>query len=131
MRRRIGEVPVARLATVDAAGRPHVVPISFAVDGQTLYFAVDAKPKRSTDLKRLRNIAVHPQVSVLIDHYENDWNALWWVRIDGTALVVSDPAQANRAIDLLAKRYPQYRHARPAGPVVAISIDRMTGWAPA
>ena len=128
MRRRISEMPVARLATVDAAGRPHVVPICFVVDGDTIYFAVDAKPKRTSDLKRLRNIAANPAVSVLFDHYEDDWNRLWWVRVDGAAHVVDDPAQAEGALDMLVRRYPQYRHARPGGPVVAISVIRMSGW---
>jgi PPOX class probable F420-dependent enzyme len=104
------------------------VPICFALDGDTLYFAVDAKPKRTRDLKRLRNIAANPAVSVLVDHYENDWSKLWWVRVDGTARKVGDSAEADRAIELLMSRYPQYRAARPAGPVVAISIGRLTGW---
>ena len=128
MRRRIADAKVARLATVGAGGKPHVVPITFAVDGDTIYFAVDAKPKRTTDLKRLRNIAANPSVSVLVDHYEDDWERLWWVRIDGTARLLADGAQAVRATDLLAARYPQYRRVRPGGPVVAISIERMSGW---
>lgn len=128
MRRRIADAKVARLATVGAGGKPHVVPITFAVDGDTIYFAVDAKPKRTTDLKRLRNIAANPSVSVLVDHYEDDWTRLWWVRVDGTARLLADGAQAVRATDLLAARYPQYRRARPGGPVVAISIDRISGW---
>jgi PPOX class probable F420-dependent enzyme len=127
----MSEVPVARLATVDAAGRPHVVPICFAVDGDTLYFAVDAKPKRTADLKRLRNIAANPAVSVLFDHYEDDWSKLWWVRVDGAARVVGDAAEADRAIGLLVGRYTQYARTRPGGPVVAIAIDRMSGWSPA
>jgi len=131
MRRRISEARVARLATVDAGGRPHVVPITFAVDGDTLYFAVDAKPKRTTDLKRLRNIAANPAVSVLFDHYEDDWNMLWWVRIDGAARVLGDRAEADLATDLLVRRYPQYERVRPGGPVVAVSIDRMSGWSAA
>lgn len=130
MRRRIADAKVARLATVGAGGKPHVVPITFAVDGDTIYFAVDAKPKRTTDLKRLRNIAANPSVSVLVDHYEDDWTRLWWVRVDGTARLLADGAQAVRATDLLAARYPQYRRARPGGPVVAISIDRISGWSP-
>jgi len=130
MRRRIADAKVARLATVGAGGKPHVVPITFAVDGDTIYFAVDAKPKRTTDLKRLRNIAANPSVSVLVDHYEDDWARLWWVRIDGTARLLAHGAQAVRATDLLAARYPQYRRARPGGPVVAISIDRISGWSP-
>jgi PPOX class probable F420-dependent enzyme len=129
MRRRILESRVARLATADGSGRPHSVPICFAMDGDRLYFAVDAKPKRTTNLKRLRNIAVNPAVSVLFDHYEEDWGRLWWVRVDGAARVLDGGhAEAERAIDLLAGRYEQYRRARPNGPVVEISVERMTGW---
>jgi PPOX class probable F420-dependent enzyme len=129
MRRRVGAARVARLATVGGDGRPHVVPISFALDDQTLYFAVDAKPKRTTNLKRLRNIAANPAVSILMDHYEDEWKSLWWVRLDGTARVVTEEAEGERALDLLAQRYVQYRAAKPAGPVVAVAIERMTGWA--
>src|SRR5881628_836694 len=131
MRRRIADAKVARLATVGAGGKPHVAPITFAVDGDTIYFAVDAKPKRTKDLKRLRNIAANPSVSVLVDHYEDDWTRLWWVRVDGAARVVADSDEAARATFLLVSRYAQYRDARPAGPVVAISIARMSGWSPA
>jgi PPOX class probable F420-dependent enzyme len=128
MRRRISEVPVARLATADAEGRPHIVPISFVLEADTIYFAVDSKPKRTRDLKRVRNIAANPSVSVLFDHYEDDWSRLWWVRADGTARVVEDHAEAVRALDLLVRRYSQYRRARPDGPVVAISIIGISGW---
>ena len=128
MRRRILEARVARLATIDAEGRPHIVPISFALDGDTMFFAVDAKPKRTTNLKRLRNIATNPAVAVLVDHYEDDWSRLWWVRVDGTARIVGEAVEAARAIGLLADRYEQYLQARPGGPVVAISIERMSGW---
>jgi PPOX class probable F420-dependent enzyme len=130
MRRRIADAAVARLATADIRGRPHVVPICFAVDGDTLYFAVDAKPKRTTNLKRLRNIAANPTVAVLFDQYEDDWSKLWWVRVDGTARVL-EGAGAEQAIELLISRYPQYARVRPAGPVVAIAIERMSGWSPA
>jgi PPOX class probable F420-dependent enzyme len=105
-----------------------MVPIVFALDGDTLYFAVDAKPKRTANLKRLKNIAANPAVSVLADHYEDDWTKLWWVRADGTARVVTDDFEASRAIDLLARRYRQYLTRPPGGPVVAIHIDRLTGW---
>jgi PPOX class probable F420-dependent enzyme len=127
MRRRLGDARVAHLATVGPGGRPHIVPITFALDGDAIYFAVDAKPKRTTDLQRLRNIAANPAVAVLVDHYEEGWNRLWWVRVDGRARVLG-PGQAERAVDLLADRYAQYRQARPAGPVVEISIDRISGW---
>jgi PPOX class probable F420-dependent enzyme len=128
MKRRFVSASVARLATVGADGRPHIVPISFALDEQTLYFAVDSKPKRTTNLKRLRNIAANPAVSILVDHYEEDWSRLWWVRADGDAHVVADGAERQRAIQLLAECYSQYRANAPAGPVVAVAIGAMTGW---
>jgi PPOX class probable F420-dependent enzyme len=128
LRRRAATARVAHLATAGADGRPHIVPITFALDETTLYFAVDAKPKRTTNLRRLRNIAANAAVSILVDHYENDWEKLWWVRLDGQARVITDAAEVERALQLLAERYAQYRSAKPAGPVVAVSIDGMTGW---
>ena len=128
MKRRVASASVARLATVGADGRPHIVPISFAIHELTLYFAVDAKPKRSTNLKRLRNIAANPVVSVLVDHYEDDWERLWWVRLDGHARVVTDGVEVQRALNLLAGCYSQYRATAPAGPVVAVAIEEITGW---
>jgi PPOX class probable F420-dependent enzyme len=124
-KRLLADSKVARLATVTDEGRPHIVPVVFAIDGDTLYFAVDAKPKATIHLKRLKNIAANPAVSILADHYEDDWSKLWWVRADGSASVVADAAEARRATELLANRYPQFRLA---GPVVAIHIDRVTGW---
>lgn len=100
----------------------------FALDGDIVYFAVDAKPKATKNLLRLKNIAANPRVAVLADHYEDDWSKLWWVRADGTARVVTDSAEARHATDLLANRYAQYRSNRPEGPVVAIKIERLTGW---
>lgn len=128
MRKRLADTRVARLATVSPSGRPHIVPITFVLDGDAIYFAVDFKPKRTTDLQRLRNIAANPAVSVLVDHYDEVWSRLWWVRADGTARVLEPGPEAERAIDLLVRHYRQYQHARPAGPVVAITIDRITGW---
>jgi len=130
MRQRLAEARVARLATLGAHGRPHLVPITFTVDGDAIFFAVDKKPKRTTDLQRVRNIVANPSVSVLVDHYDEDWSRLWWVRADGTAKVL-DHSQAAAAIDLLVSRYEQYRLARPIGPVVAIAIQRITGWSAA
>ena len=127
-RRRFLEASVARLATAGDDGLPHIVPIVFAIDVDMLYFAVDAKPKQTKKLKRLKNIASNPAVSVIVDHYEDDWTRLWWVRVDGTAHVVSDEAQARHATDLLVDKYAQYQNSRPEGPVVAIHIDRITGW---
>ena len=127
-RKRLAESKIARLATVGEGGRPHIVPLVFAIEEDIVYFAVDAKPKTTRNLKRLQNIAANPAVAVLADHYEDDWNKLWWVRADGTARVVTDAVETKRAIDLLVDRYEQYRYARPAGPVVAIHIDRLSGW---
>jgi PPOX class probable F420-dependent enzyme len=128
-RRRFAAAPVARLATVGPAGRPHLVPVTFAVDGERVYTAVDAKPKTTTDLRRLRNIAVDPRVAVLADHYEADWAALWWARADGTAVLLDRPADMAGPLRLLAARYPQYRASPPAGPVIRIQVTRWTGWA--
>ncbi len=124
-KRLLADSKVARLATVTDEGRPHIVPVVFAIDGDTLYFAVDAKPKTTVHLKRLKNIAANPAVSILADHYEEDWSKLWWVRADGYARVVTDSSESQHATELLANRYPQFRLA---GPVVAIHIDRVTGW---
>jgi PPOX class probable F420-dependent enzyme len=128
MRRRFNAAMVARLATVGHDGRPHIVPITFALDDQTIYFAIDFKPKKTADLQRLRNIEANPSVSVLVDHYQDDWTKLWWVRADGRARIVIDGAVFEKGIALLIGRYAQYRSARPAGPVVSIAIERMTGW---
>jgi len=120
----VAAAPVARLATVGREGRPHVVPICFVLDGETLYTAVDEKPKRTRQLKRLENIEANPHVEVLIDHYEDDWSRLWWVRLRGTARIVEDP----RAVDLLVAKYPQYAERRPEGPVIAIDVEERSEW---
>lgn len=116
------------MATVGHDGRPHVVPICFALEGDVLHFVVDAKPKRTIYLKRLQNIAANPAVSIMADHYEDDWAKLWWVRVDGKARLVTDGVEAGRAMDLLINRYHQYQQDRPGGPVVAVSIERWSGW---
>lgn len=128
MRRRVADARVARLASVGADGRPHLVPICFALAGDTLYTAVDTKPKRSPRLKRLANIRAHPDVSVLVDHYEEDWSRLWWVRLSGRARVVDKGAELDRAIALLSGRYEQYREQPPPGPAIVLSIDEWRGW---
>ena len=119
---------VARLATVRPDGRPHLVAICFACAGDTVYSAVDAKPKRTQELARLANIAAEPRVAILADHYEDDWARLWWVRVDGRARIVDDPAERTRALDLLAARYRQYRDQPPEGPVLAVDAGRWSGW---
>ena len=118
-RERFAAARVARLAT---AG-PHLVPICFALDGDTIWTAVDAKPKRTRALRRLQNIARDPRVSLLVDHYEDDWSQLWWARADGIATVHDDGPVA-----LLAARYPQYAADPPAGPFIAIAVEHWSGW---
>ena len=118
---------VARLASVGPDGRPHLVPIVFAVTGDVVVTAVDeVKPKRTRSLARLMNIAADPRVSVLADHYDEDWTRLWWARADGLASVVEGDAPA---VGLLADRYSQYQEHPPPGPVIRIRVDRWTGWA--
>lgn len=129
-RRLFAAARVARLATVGGDGRPHLVPIAFAVAGDSVFSAVDAKPKRTTALRRLENIRANPRVALLADHYDDsDWTALWWARADGVARVLEpeDP-EAPRAIALLVKRYPQYRATPPRGPVLAVAVERWSGW---
>ncbi len=128
MRRRVAEERVARLATIDPAGRPHIVPISFALAGDTLYSAVDEKPKRSRRLQRLANVRAHPRVAVLIDHYEEDWSRLWWIRLRGEARVIEDGRELEAALDFLAAKYEQYRTRPPSGPVLAVRIDAWGAW---
>jgi len=130
-RSRFAWAPIARLATVGANGAPHVVPITFAMDGDRIISAVDAKQKRGTALRRLANITSHPRVSVLVDHYQDDWQHLWWVRADGLARIVADGHELERAFDLLRDRYEQYRHVALIGPVVVVDVDRWTGWSAA
>ncbi|XVQ08597.1 TIGR03668 family PPOX class F420-dependent oxidoreductase [Spirillospora sp. CA-255316] len=126
--RRLATVPVVRLATADEHGRPHLVAVTFAVARGMVYTAVDHKPKTTRDLKRLANIRANPRVSLLADHYEDDWERLWWVRVDGHARVLDDPALMAGPVALLQERYEQYRGRPPEGPVIAIVIDHWTGW---
>jgi PPOX class probable F420-dependent enzyme len=131
-RRRFAGAPVARLATADGAGAPHLVPIAFALVGETIYSAVDGKPKRTRALRRLANVAVNPRVAVLADHYEGDWERLWWVRADGAARVLDVAVpEAQGALEALAARYERYRTQPPPGPVLAIDVERWSGWSAA
>jgi PPOX class probable F420-dependent enzyme len=120
---------VARLATASPEGVPHLVPVTFALDGDTIYTAVDGKPKTTTRLRRLDNIRRNPAVALLADHYDEDWTALWWARADGSASVLADPALLARPAGLLAGRYPQYATVALPGPVIAIRVSAWSGWA--
>jgi PPOX class probable F420-dependent enzyme len=128
-RERFAAATHALLATADAQGAPHIVPIAFAVASETIYNAVDRKPKRTTALRRLDNVGENPLVSVLVEHYSDDWDELWWVRAEGSARVIgAASAEGAAALVLLADRYARYRSEPPPGPLLAIDVARWSGW---
>jgi PPOX class probable F420-dependent enzyme len=120
---------VGRLATVRPDGRPHVVACCFAVAGDGVWTAVDAKPKATARLQRLANVRAHPRASLLVDHYEEDWDALWWVRVDGPASVLEGGAERERALAALVAKYEQYAATPPQGAVIELRVERWNGWA--
>ena len=135
-RRRFADARVARLGTVDAAGRPHVVPFTFAVAGDVIYTAVDHKPKRTRTLKRIDNIRANPAVCALADHYDDDWARLWWIRLDGRAQIVqcaepeTDPVLGSVSAELRAK-YPQYRETplySGAATLIRVAVASLSSW---
>jgi PPOX class probable F420-dependent enzyme len=128
LRERVAAARVARLATIDPDGRPHLVPIVFVLDQNTLYSAVDEKPKRSRTLRRIENARARPDVTVLVDHYEDDWRHLWWVRLRGRARVLDEGEEAERALRLLTTKYDQYREQPASAPVLAIDISEWRSW---
>lgn len=120
---------VAHLATASDDGRPHVVPVTFAVaDDLRIYVAIDHKPKTTRDLRRLRDIRTNPAVSIIVDHYDEDWTHLWWTRADGTATIIETRTDMAAPIDLLVAKYPQYQRIRPEGPVIAVHPTRWLHW---
>lgn len=127
-RGRVAAAPVGRLATIDPDGRPNVVPFVFVLDGDTLYTAVDRKPKRSRRLRRVENVRARPDVTVLVDHYEDDWSRLWWIRLRGRGRILEAGPEFERALTLLGEKYRQYRDAPPPGPVIAIDVVEWRSW---
>jgi PPOX class probable F420-dependent enzyme len=127
-RQRFAAARVATLATVDGAGTPHVVPVTFAVDGDTIVSAVDGKPKRGTALRRHRNIRANPRVSLLAQHWDEDWSALWWVRADGLAVVTDSPSAVDRAVALLREKYTQYGTVDVHGPIIEVTVHAWRAW---
>jgi PPOX class probable F420-dependent enzyme len=125
---RFGSARVASLATTRPSGAPHVVPVTFAVADEVVYTMVDSKPKTTTALQRLENIAANPRVSLLVEHYEEDWTALWWVRVDGHATVSSGDDDLAVARSRLQDKYSQYRDQPPAGPAIRIEITGVSSW---
>jgi PPOX class probable F420-dependent enzyme len=127
-RARVAAAPVGRLATVTAAGRPHLVPCCFALSADTIYSAVDHKPKSTRRLRRLENLRGNPNAALLVDHYADDWSTLWWVRADGTGRVLEAEVELANAMSLLVAKYEQYRQDPPAGPVIAIDVTTWRSW---
>jgi PPOX class probable F420-dependent enzyme len=130
---RLRSARVGRIATVTPDDRPHVVPFVFAVDDSAgseprAYWAVDRKPKRSELVQRLRNLEGNPAVEFVVDGYDEDWGSLWWVRASGNGREVSSAGERSRALRWLRAKYPQYAVEPPTGPVVAIDIERVSGW---
>lgn len=134
---RFTQSPVARLATITPDGLPHLVPVVFAVhtsaaqgDHEVVYTAVDAKPKTTRRLRRLANIDHTPAVSLLVDHYADDWTQLWWVRVDGVAAVHTAGAAVDLGYRLLRAKYPQYQSVPLDGPVITVAVRRWSSWHP-
>ncbi len=128
LRQRVEAARVGRLATTRPDGRPHVVPCCFVLVGGIVYSAVDAKPKSTLALQRLRNLATHPAASLVVDHYEEDWTRLWWVRLDGAARVLDSGTEREAALAALTVKYPQYVDAPPPGAVVALDVETWRAW---
>ena len=130
-RRFVESMRVARLATADANGAPHVLPVCYALLGDSLYVTIDEKPKHSDvrAMKRLRNIGENPNVAVVVDRYEEDWTRLAWVMLRGRAGILDDGDEHDRAQAALRDRYAQYRAMRLEPlPVIALRIERVSAW---
>jgi PPOX class probable F420-dependent enzyme len=127
-RLRVSTARVGHLATVTGEHRAHLVPCCFVLSDDTIYSAIDAKPKSTLDLRRLQNLRSNSAASLLVDHYEEDWATLWWIRVDGKGRVVDDRIEHARAIDLLSAKYEQYVASPPPGSVLAIDIDDWRTW---
>lgn len=128
MRRRVVEARVARLATVRPGGTPHVAPITFVLDEDRLFSAIDHKPKTTADLQRLKNLETNPAASVMVDYYDDDWSLLWWARADGSTRVLEPGPYHERAVSRLVEKYAPYRTTRPTGPALVVEIDRWSSW---
>jgi PPOX class probable F420-dependent enzyme len=119
---------VGHLATVRSDGSPHLVPVTFAISDDLIVTAIDQKPKTTKSLQRLANVDAESRVSLMVDHYDEEWANLWWVRADGQAVVHQRSELWHRAIEALVAKYDQYLADRPQGPIIAITPDRITYW---
>lgn len=123
---------VAHLATADGSGAPHVVPLCYALDGGSLYFVVDEKPKATKRLKRMRNLEANPRAAVVIDDYDDAWARLAYLLIEGPTSIVDDPHEYERVVVLLRRRYRLYTDmalSMAANPMVRVTIQRSHFWA--
>jgi PPOX class probable F420-dependent enzyme len=127
-RARFEQASTARLATVTPGGKPHLVPVVFAVRGDVVYTAVDAKPKTTQKLRRLANIEHNPNVSFLVDHYDDDWTQLWWVRVDGVAAIHHGGGVMAAGYAALRAKYAQYQQVPLNGPLIAVTVQRWASW---
>jgi PPOX class probable F420-dependent enzyme len=131
MRRRVASARVGGLSTLGLGGRPHLVPVCFALAGDEIVTMLDGKPKSTTALRRFDNVRANPEVSLLASHYEEDWSLLWWVRVDGDATVIDGPDAVQPFLEPLLEKYPQYRSRPPTGPAIVIRPTRWVGWSAA
>lgn len=128
VRHRVESARVGRLGTTDPQGRPHLVPVCFALVDNVVYSAVDSKPKTTRRLQRVANIERDPRASLLVDHYDEDWTTVWWCFVTGRARVVYDGEDFDRGVTALVDKYEQYAGNPPAGPAVVLGIDELRGW---
>jgi PPOX class probable F420-dependent enzyme len=127
-RARVEAARVARLATVRAGGTPHIVAVTFALEGDIVVSAVDHKPKRTQHLQRLRNLEERPVASLLVDHYEDEWSKLWWVRLDLDVEIVRDGPRRTDLLEPLIRKYADYGVTAPQGPVLRMAVRSTTSW---
>ena len=125
---RFGAEPRAYLATITPRDTPHIVPITFAVVDNAVVTAIDHKPKQTTRLQRLLNIELNPNASMITDHYTEDWERLWWVRVDGR-VEVREAGRVDRSLrDALADKYGHYSQRPPEGPYLVLQIADIRWW---
>ncbi len=125
---RLRRAKVGRLATVTPDGRPHVVPCCFALAGEVIYSGIDGKPKSGRPLQRVENLRARPSFALIVDHYEEDWSELWWVRVDGLGRIVDNDRERGEAVLRLTEKYPQYGEVQIPGPIIALDIETVVSW---
>lgn len=125
---RVSLAPVGRFATIFPSGAPHIVPVTFALVGDDIVHMIDHKPKTTQHLQRVVNIEASPTATLLVDEYDDDWDQLWWVRIDGVAHVATSGSAWRDARSALIEKYAQYRERPPTGQAIYLEIRKLTSW---